>query len=53
MDPGKQLILVYDLEHEELPVIYSFRDKVPVLIWNSEVSIDFNDVYEYIKDQLE
>lgn len=53
VDPGKQLILVYDLEHEELPVIYSFKDKVPVLIWNGDCSVDFNAVYDYIKDHLE
>lgn len=53
VDPNKQLILVYDLENEELPVIYSFRDKVPVIIWGKDFSVDFNSVYEYIKDSLE
>ena len=31
VDPDKKKVLVYDLEHEELPLIYGFDSKVPVM----------------------
>lgn len=53
VDPKNLRVLVYDLENEELPVTYTFEDKVPVLIWNSEFSVDFKDVYDYVKDYMD
>ena len=53
IDPDKLTIIVYDLEHEDVPRIYNFHSQVPVLIWDSKFSVDFNAVYEYIKDYLE
>ncbi|MBQ9032366.1 MAG: Uma2 family endonuclease [Parasporobacterium sp.] len=50
IDPDKLIVVVYDLEHEELPKLYNFTSKIPVLIWKEEFSVDFNAVYEYIKD---
>lgn len=47
IDPRQKKIVVYDLEHDELPMVYSFQDKVPVLIWNSECVIDFAEIDEY------
>lgn len=44
IDPLKKIILQYDLEHADMPAIYGFDDKVPVLIWNSECIIDFKEV---------
>ncbi len=54
VDPKNLKILVYDLQNEAFfPKTYTFEDKVPVLIWNSEFSVDFNAVYEYAKDYLD
>ena len=53
IDPDKLQIVVYDLEHDEFPVNYTFSDKIPVKIWDGKFSVDFNAVYEYIKDYLE
>ena len=49
VDPSRKSILVYDLEHSQVPVIYGFDDKIPVHIWNGECEIDFREVYEYIR----
>ena len=48
VDPRSKKIIVYDLEHEEIPVVYTFEDKVPVLIWNKECLVDFKEIYEKI-----
>lgn len=48
VDPDKKQVLVYDLEHEELPIIYGFDSKVPVMIFDGECEMDFAEIYEYI-----
>ena len=52
IDPDSLTILVHDLENDKMPVIYNFTSHVPVKIWNEEFSVDFNKVYEYIKEYL-
>ena len=52
VDPKRLTVTVYDIEHDETPMHYTFEDKIPVLIWNSTFSVDFHAVYEYIKDYL-
>lgn len=52
IDPDSLLIVVYDLEHDACPVLYNFSSQVPVIIWNGEFSVDFQQVYDYIKDYL-
>jgi len=49
VDPEKLKVVVYDLEHDELPVIYGFDDKIPVRIFGGECRIDFAEIYDYIK----
>ena len=49
VDPDRQRVTVYDLEHEELPVTYTFADTVPVLISNGECSVDFAQIRERLK----
>ena len=44
IDPMKHKIIVYDLEHEELPVVYGMEDKIPVKVWNGECVIDFAEL---------
>lgn len=53
IDPDKQKVMVYDLEHDEFPVIYGFDAKVPVLVWDGECVIDFAEVYEHIRFMYE
>ncbi|MDO4528987.1 MAG: Uma2 family endonuclease [Lachnospiraceae bacterium] len=52
IDPDSLLIVVYDLEHDVCPVLYDFSSQVPVKIWNEEFSVDFQQVYNDIKDYL-
>lgn len=41
VDPMKSTILVYDMEHDAAPAIYSFSDVVKVIIYN-DMEIDFS-----------
>lgn len=41
VDPMKQTILVYDMEHDSAPVIYSFSDIIKVNIYD-DLFIDFS-----------
>lgn len=47
VDPDRQKVVVYDLEHEEIPKIYSFDEKVPVLIWDGACMIDFPAIRDF------
>ena len=48
--PENLKVLVYFFEKSDLPVEYSFKDEVPVNIWNGKCKIDFRMIYEKIKD---
>ena len=48
--PENLKVLVYFFEKSDLPVEYSFKDEVPVNIWEGKCKIDFNMIYEKIKD---
>lgn len=48
VDPQKQLVTVHDFEHGNVPVAYTFRDKVPVNIFSGGLEIDFAEIYENI-----
>ncbi len=41
IDPKKKKIVVYDLEHEEIPMVYGFGDTVPVMVWDNACTVDF------------
>ena len=43
VDPMKQIILVYDMEHAVAPVIYSFSDKIKATIYE-DFYINFSDI---------
>lgn len=49
IDPDKKKIVVYDLENEELPVVYGFENRVPVGIFQGECEIDFSEICESVK----
>ena len=40
VDPIKQIILVYDMEHDSAPTIYSFADNIKTNIYE-DLWIDF------------
>lgn len=40
VDPMKQAILVYDMEHDSAPAFYSFADRIKVNIYE-DLWIDF------------
>lgn len=48
IDPRKKVVVQYDLEHLDPPVIYGFDDKVPVLIWDGACVVDFKEVNEAV-----
>ena len=41
IDPEKKAVIVYDLEHEAIPVIYGFDAEIPVLVWDGKCRISF------------
>ncbi len=43
VDPMKQVILVYDMEHAAAPAIYSFSDKIKANIYE-DLYINFSDI---------
>lgn len=40
VDPMRQTVLVYDMEHAAAPVIYAFTDRIPATIYD-DLQIDF------------
>ena len=49
VDPDKKRVHVYQFEKEELPVMYTFEDKIPVGIFGDECVVDFAEVYDYVR----
>ena len=49
IDPDKKIVTVYDFEHDNLPVSYTFHDKVPLVISDGECSVDFVRVEEQLE----
>ena len=43
VDPMRESITVYDMEHDAAPVIYHFTDKVKASIYD-DLEIDFAEV---------
>jgi Uma2 family endonuclease len=48
IDPEKKLLVQYDMEHLELPVVYNADMEIPVLIWDGTCRIDLKEMYEAI-----
>lgn len=47
VDSKNRKVVVYDLEHEELPMIYGFDESVPVRIFDGDCKVDFAEIMEY------
>ncbi|MBO5520394.1 MAG: Uma2 family endonuclease [Eubacterium sp.] len=48
IDPKKKVLVQYDLEHMDIPKIFSFHDTVPVLIWGGACQVDLAAMYDAI-----
>lgn len=48
VDPQRKTILVYDMEHDDGPVLHSFTDKIKVNIYHN-LYIDFKDIMQTIR----
>ena len=46
IDPDKKAVVQYNLENLDLPVIYSFDMKIPVLIWEGACKVDLKEMNE-------
>lgn len=46
VDPDRQKVYVYDLEHDEGAVTYTFSDTIPVLISGGDCEIDFQKILD-------
>ena len=53
VDPRDRRVIVYDFENEDIINIYTFRDKVPVLIFGGEMTIDLAQLSDYLDDLYE
>jgi Uma2 family endonuclease len=48
IDPGKRQVIVYDFANESYPMIYGFEDRIPVGIWEGDLTVDFAQISEEI-----
>lgn len=53
VDPQRQKVVVYDLENDELPALFSFHDTIPVIISGGKCSIDFDAITRRIERYLQ
>ena len=49
VDPEKRLVLVYDFEHNNFPIIYGFDSQIPVRIWEEKLVLDFWEASDHIQ----
>lgn len=49
VDPDRKVVVVYNFESEDFPVIYGFDAKIPVGIFEEKCEIDFTEIYEYVR----
>ena len=49
VDPDKKRVVVYDFANDELAKGYTFKEKVPVSIFNGHCEVDFAEINEYIR----
>ena len=48
VDPGEQIVTVYDFEHSRFPIHYTFEDEIPVAILDGDLKIDMKEAKEYL-----
>lgn len=47
VDPLRKSIIVYDMEHDDGPILYSFNDKIKVNIYD-DLYIDFKEIEKFL-----
>lgn len=50
VDPRDRCIFVYDFEHDDVITPYSFRDSIPVRIFDGDLAIDVRELSDYLDD---
>ncbi len=50
VDPYTDTVTVYDFEHGEYPIHYTFDDDIPVRISGGDLVIDFADIHQRLVD---
>ena len=53
IDPFGQELMAYDFSQDNFPAIYTFADRVPVLIWEGECVIDLAEMKDWMGFLLE
>lgn len=53
IDPKAGTVMVYDFEHDNFPIHYTFDDKVPVSISGGDLVIDFSDICRDLDELFE
>ena len=48
IDPEKKVVIVYHFENEDEYAVYSFRDQIPVGIYEGDLKIDFAVIDDYV-----
>ena len=48
IDPDKKNVMVWNFEDDDAVMMYSFRDKIPMGIYNGELVIDFSEIDDYV-----
>ena len=52
VDPRNETVIVYDFENERYPLNYTFEDKVPVNIYDGDLTIDFSVIRDKLKEMF-
>ena len=50
VDPEKELVIVYTASDDYCPNVYSFRDKIPVGIYNGKCVVDMAEISAYLRE---
>lgn len=50
VDLGRETVVCYFFEGEDYPVMYTFRDQVPVRIFEGKLNIDFSQIKENLEN---
>ena len=50
VDPQKEMVIVYDIEHDLQVSFYTFENQVPVKIFNDACRIDFKEIKDYLEE---
>ena len=52
IDPEKKIIITYLFGKDDDYSVYSFRDVIPVGIYNGELTIDFSQIDDFVSDWM-